>query len=66
MEIILFMLACIGPFLRFFSTKWIDTLNFSRYDTTFCRDVRVQKGKIQYSSDIELKREKLNNPKSKF
>ena len=68
MEIIfavaVFVVAMIKAFFILSSIKAED--HNSTYETAFCRDVRAELGMFAYPSDVEKKRQKLNNKKSKF
>ena len=59
-----FVFAGVSTFFILSANK-IEEQN-STYETVFCRDVRANLGMIVSSSEVEAKREKLNNKKSKF
>lgn len=66
MEIILYVLvfSVINIFFLWLYKK-VEKQHCS-YATAFCRDVRAELGMFAYPSEVEAKREKLNNKKFKF
>lgn len=66
MDIILAVLvfAGISMFLIWLAKK--AEAQCSSYEICFCRDVRAILGMFAYPSQVEAKRKRLNNKKSKF